>query len=472
MPRLRPSIARSLAGASLPSVSLVGASLVAALASPSARADAPTLQAAIGDPSDFQLSGSMRLRHETLEGQPRAGFAADDEQLAIRTTIAAEYHHKALRIGAELYDSRAWLAPPGSAISAGDVNALEFVQAYVGADLGTTLGAGSDTRIKAGRMTLNLGSTRLVASDEYRNDTNGYTGLRADVKLHSGVAATLIYVLPQQRLPDDPAGVRRQKVVWDRESFALQLWGGVFARPHTIAGATAELTYLHFHEASSPGRPNRERRLNTFGGRLFRAPAAGHWDFEIEGYHQTGSIAASTAPGDVRLPVAASFVRAGFGYRFANKAKLRLSMFYDYASGDGPGGHYARFDTLFGSRRADLGPAGIYNATGRTNISSPEARVEIAPGKRFDAFVGYRALWLSEPTDAFSATGVRDASGRSGSFAGHQIDTRLRYWLVPGVLRGEIDAVWLAKGRFLVTAPNAPHTGDTHYLATALSVTF
>ncbi|WP_295637321.1 alginate export family protein [Novosphingobium sp.] len=459
MPRLRPSIARSLAPAGL---ALVSAPAVAA---------APTLQAAIGNPSDFHLSGSVRLRYETLDGQSRAGFAADDEQLAMRTIIAAEYHHKALRIGAELYDSRAWLAPPGSAISANDVNAFEFVQAYVGADLGASLGAGSDTKIKAGRMTLNLGSTRLVASDDYRNATNGYTGLRADVKAH-GVAATLIYVLPQMRLPDDPAGVRSNKVAWDRESFDVQLWGSVVARPRAIAGATAELTYLHFHEVSSLGRPNRERQLDTYGGRLVRAPAPGHWDFEVEGYHQTGSIATTTAPGAARLPVAASFVRAGFGYAFANKAKLRLSLAYDYASGDGPGGHYARFDTLFGSRRADLAPAGIYNAIGRTNISSPEVRAEIAPDKRFDAFVGYRALWLAEPGDAFSTTGVRDASERSGRFAGHQVDMRLRYWLIPGALRGEVDAVWLAKGRFLSSAPNAPHAGDTHYLSVGLFATF
>jgi hypothetical protein len=35
-----------------------------------------------------------------------------------------------------------------------------------------------------------------------------------------------------------------------------------------------------------------------------------------------------------------------------------------------------------------------------------------------------------------------------------------------------VDAVWLAKGRFLSTAPNAPHTGDTHYISTGLIATF
>ena len=459
MPRLQPSIARSVAATGL------------ALLPAPALAGAPTPQAAIGNPSDFHLSGSVRLRYETLDGQPRAGFAAHDEQLAIRTTIAAEYHHKALRIGVEIYDSRAYLAPAGSAISANDVNAFEPVQAYIGLDLGASLGTGSDTRIKAGRMTLALGSTRLVSSDDYRNATNGYTGLRADVKAH-GLAATLIIVLPQMRLPADQAGVRSNRQVFDRESFDLQLWGGVVERPRTIAGATAELSYFHLNEVSTAASPNRARRLDTYGGRVLRLPKPGRWDFEIEGFHQTGSIAASPAIGAARLPVAASLVHGMIGYSFMDASRLRLSAFYDYVSGDGPGGHYARFDTLFGSRRGEFSPAGIYAAIGRANISSPGVKAEIAPGKRFDAFVTYRALYLAEATDAFSTTGVRDASGRSGSFAGHQIDTRLRYWLIPGVLRGEVDAVLLAKRRFLMTAPNAPRTGDTHYLATALTATF
>lgn len=462
----RPLLAQRTASAALAAASLAGVTLPGA-----ARAEAPTLQAAIGNPSDFHLSGSVRLRYETLDGQPRAGFAAEDQQLAIRTTLAAEYHRDALRIGVELYDSRAYLSPVGSTVSANDVNALEPVQAYVAYDLGAGLGKGSSTQLKAGRMTLNLGSTRLVSSDEYRNATNGYTGLRADVKAH-GIKATLIYVLPQVRLPADAASVRSNQVQLDRETFDLQVWGGVIERPQTIAGASVEATYFHLFEASTAASPNRSRRLDTYGGRLFRLAAPGRWDFELEAIHQTGSIAASAAIGAPRLSVAASLAHATIGYSFKDSAKLRLSAIYDFVSGDGPGGYYARFDTLFGSRRADFGPGGIYAAVGRANISSPGFKAEIAPGKRFDAFASYRALYLAEATDSFSNSGVRDASGRSGSFAGHQIDARLRYWVIPGLLRGEVDAVLLAKGRFLATAPNAPRAGDTHYLATALTAMF
>jgi len=46
---------------------------------------------------------------------------------------------------------------------------------------------------------------------------------------------------------------------------------------------------------------------------------------------------------------------------------------------------------------------------------------------------------------------------------------RARYWLVPGLLRGEVNYSLIGKGHFLRTAPNAPATGDTHYASFALT---
>ena len=453
----------------------LGATLFTAAASlllpRQAMADVPTLQSAIGNPSDFKLAGSIRLRHELLDGQPRVGLRSEDEQLALRSTLMAEYRTGAFRIGGELFDSRAYLDKPGSAISANEVNTFELVQAYVAADWKNPFGPNTALGVQLGRMTLNLGSRRLVAADDYRNTTNGYTGVRADIKLPEG-SATLIYTLPQIRLPDDPPSIQREKVRWDRESFDLKLWGGLMARPNLVAGATAELSYFRLQERDSPDSPTRDRNLHTIGGRLIRDPQSGHWDFEAEGFYQFGNVQASVAPSAAQLPVSAFFFHLDTGYTFPGPAKLRLSVEYDQASGDGPARKFTRFDTLFGMRRADLAPAGIYNAIGRANIRTPGLRAEIAPSKKFDAFAVYRAMWLANRTDAFSTTGVRDVAGRSGSFAGHQIEARIRYWLIPKFLRGEVNALWLAKGRFLETAPNAPATGNTHYLATALTATF
>lgn len=437
----------------------------------SAQAEAPRLQTLLGKSKSVTIKGSVRLRHETLTGQPRANLPSTDEQIALRTTLAVEYKATSnFRVGAEMFDSRAWLGKPGSSVSANDVNTFELVQGYVAIDLAPA--RNTTVTLEAGRFILNLGSRRLVAADDYRNTTNGYTGLRADIKTGDGTSATLIYTLPQMRRPDDQASVLANRSGLDRESFDLRLWGGLAWRPKTVFGATAEASYFRLQERDNPSRPTRDRDLHTVAARLIREPATGRADFEIEGAWQFGNISETARPAARSLDVDAWFIHADAGYTFPGPAHLRLSVEYDRASGDGPGRSYGRFDTLFGMRRADFSPAGVLAAIGRTNIKSPGVRAEIAPDKRLDAFVSYRPMWLAEGTDAFATTSVRDVTRRSGRFAGHQVEGRVRYWVVPGFLRSEVNALWLAKGRFLKSAPNAPRVGDTGYLSTALIATF
>ena len=426
--------------------------------------------AAEGD--GFKLSGSVRLRYEAIDGQARAGFDSSDTLTNIRTQILGEYRTGNVRVGVELFDSRAYGADPGTPFSTNEVNALEPVQAYVAADFKDAFGRGTKLSLMAGRMTLNLGSRRLVAADDYRNTTNGYTGLKADFVGRGEVKATFIYTLPQIRLPDDPQALRDHEVRLDRENFDLVLWGGLLSKGHAIGLAMAELSYFHLGERDAAGRPTRDRSLDTFGGRLIAEPRPGKLDYEIEAFYQTGHVSASLATTAARLPVSSGFVHADVGYSFAGQWKPRLSAELDWASGDRAGGHYGRFDTLFGMRRADLAPAGLYNAVARANIVTPGIRLEATPSKRLDMFAVYRPMWLAAKEDSFSTTGVRDASGRSGSFAGHQIEGRLRYWLIPSRLRFEYDGLLLAKGRFLREAPNAPPKSLTVYNSFNLTVSF
>jgi hypothetical protein len=233
-----------------------------------------------------------------------------------------------------------------------------------------------------------------------------------------------------------------------------------------------EASFYHLGERDQPGRPTRDRSLDTYGGRLIRDPASGHPDMEVEAFYQSGTISASTLAGAARVPVSAWFVHATGGYTFAGPLKARIALQYDRASGDRVGGHYAHFDTLYGMRRADLAPSGLYNAVGRANISTPGMRVDVAPSPRWDALASYHAMWLAEPTDSFSTTNVRDATGHSGAFAGHQVDGRLRWWVEPSWLRFEFDGSLLFKGRFLEDAPNANAGGTTAYASFNLTASF
>ncbi|RJG52853.1 hypothetical protein D0Z70_18495 [Sphingobium terrigena] len=415
------------------------------------------------DKDGLTVTGAMRLRYEAIDGQARAGFNKNDELVNLRTNILAEYRKDNIRIGVELFDSRVWGDKAGTPVTTNEVNAFEPVQAYIAADFDGAFGKATKLTLTAGRMTLNLGSRRLVAADDYRNTTNGYTGLRADIAAPHGWKATLIYTLPQLRLPDNNEDVRDAKVRLDRESFDLVLWGGQISKARALGPAMAELSYFHLGERDAPGRPTRDRSLDTFGGRIIAEPRVGKFDYEIEAFYQTGHVSASLVPTAARQSVGANFIHADMGYSFPGPWKPRLSIEFDRASGDKPGGRFGRFDTLFGMRRADLAPAGLYNAIARTNIVTPGVRLEATPSKRVDWFAAYRPMWLAADQDSFSSTGVRDASGRSGDFAGHQIEARIRYWLVPAQLRFEFDGLLLAKGRFLLDTPNAPPGNWTRY---------
>ncbi|KQX19690.1 hypothetical protein ASD39_16105 [Sphingomonas sp. Root50] len=427
---------------------------------------------ALADDGRLSLVGEMRLRAEAIDGQARAGFDSRDTLLSLRTRLRADYDAGAVRFGAEMFDSRAYGADPGTPLSTSEVNTFELVQAYIAGDIDEPWGEGTRLSLTAGRMMLNLGSRRIVAADDYRNTTSGYTGMRADLTAPKGIRASFIYTLPQMRRPDDPADLRDNRPKIDRESFDAVLWGGLISRDAMIGRAMLEISFYHFGERDSPRLATRDRSLDSFGGRLIAEPAPGRVDYEVELLGQRGSISRSLAADAGRQAVRASFVHADIGYSFRTAWKPRLAIEFDRASGDRAGGRYGRFDTLFGMRRADLAPSGIYAAIGRANIVTPGIRLEAAPSRRLDGFVVYRPMWLAADQDAFSTTGVRDPAGRSGDFAGHQVEGRLRYTLVPERLRLEVDAVLLAKGRFLREAPNATRKRWTRYGSFNLTASF
>jgi hypothetical protein len=325
--------------------------------------------------------------------------------------------------------------------------------------------------VQAGRFTMNLGSRRLISADEYRNTPQAGTGLRTELKFSGKRSATLFYVLPQQHRPDDFDSLLKNRVKLDHEGWDQQLFGALFSKAGLPGRLLAEMGFIRFIEHDTPGRPTRNRGLTNLTGRLMSEPAPGKWDYELEGISQTGSIRASAAANAAPLSLRAHFAHADLGYTFAHSWKPHLNVEWDYASGDETGGHYTRFDTLFGMRRGEFGPSGIYAAIGRANINTLGLRLDGAPTKRLDLLATVKWLWAADRHDSFSTTGIRDASGASGSFAGQQLDARLRYWFVPQRLRGEMNATWLIRGRLLQDAPNASPHGDTHYAAAAITLT-
>lgn len=446
--------------------------LCLAVAARPAAAEPWTLHDAVGAPEALRISGSARIRYEALTGQFRPGLDARDDLISLRTSLFAEYDAGPLRFGAELIDSRAYDSDAGGAVGTGEVNALELVQAYAGVDLGAALGEGSAAKLDIGRFTMDLGSRRLVGRNNFRNTTNAFTGARFDWRGRGREQLSLFYTLPHSRQPSDKASILDNEVEWDRETFDLAFWGAFANLPDAVGDADLDLYLFVLDEDDSAAAATRNRELYTGGWRLFRDPEPGRWDFEIEAAVQLGSIRAGTAADAPRQDVFAWTLHAEAGRQFAGAWAPRLSVEYDQASGDRPGGGYGRFDSLYGPRRPDWGPTGIYGPLGRANIRSPGLRLEVKPSARWDGMVAWRAAWLDSRTDAFAFTGVRDPAGAAGRFAGHQVEARARYWIVPGLLRLEAGGALLLRGRFLEDADTTNGYGDTIYGYSDLTLTF
>ncbi len=424
----------------------------------------------IGSPDNFHLSGSVRLRTEALDGQFRPDRARADQLLSLRTTLFAEYDTGPIRIGAEFYDARGYVQNDDSSADTGVVNTLEFAQYYMGVDLDDALGEGSETRVTVGRMTMTLGSSRLVSRQAFRNSTNAYTGLRLERTAAGGRRFVAFWTMPNVRMPSDAASILDNRAQWDRETSDLQLFGMFNAVP--VGDVLSLETYAYgLVERDAPGFDTTNRHLFTPGFRLKRKPAQG-LDFEVEAMAQYGTVRASRSAADtLDRSVQAYGIHGELGHGWAGRRKPRVAAFFDYYTGNRRGDHN-RFDTLYGGRRFEFGPSGLFGPVSRSNLVSPGIRIESKPTTRLDLMGNVRLLRLDSATDSFGTTNVRDAEGRSGHDAGEQFEAQLRYKLVPDIALLDVGYAYVRKGPFLRNAPNAPATGNTSYAYASMTFTF
>ena len=113
------------------------------------------LATAVGAPDWLKLSGETRVRYETLDGQFRAGREGSDQLLLFRSLLLAEADFGKVAIGAELQDSRTYLADDGTPLGSSIANPLDILQLYVRVDeLPGVFGENSSSQLKVGRQTV------------------------------------------------------------------------------------------------------------------------------------------------------------------------------------------------------------------------------------------------------------------------------------------------------------------------------
>lgn len=365
--------------------------------------------------SELQQEG---LEH--LDDDPRAQSPTARTAVSLRTLLALELSPGPFRAGLELADSRSWANDP-ALLSDRLVNPLEPLTARVGLALG-------DWRVDAGRFTLDLGSRRLVARNDFRNTISGFTGL--DVRGRpAGHSLRAFAVVPVIREPHTGPALVRHDVILDRENLDALLTGLTWASPASRA-FTTDAALLGFVERDGVLRAT-NRRLVTASLRLLRAPAPGSVDGSLELFGQAGLVRASTAPSDTTdLTHLAFSVHADLGVTLSHCWQPRLSALVDLATGDDDStdGRSTRFDPLFAARRFEFGPTGVWGLLSRSNLVSPGVRLGLQPALTVDVFVAWRPAWLWSPRDIWAATGLTAIDAHP--FLGHHLEGRFR-WTPP-----------------------------------------
>jgi len=445
--------------------------LAAAQPAPEVEAKPWRIDRAIDAPTWLRLGLEQQSRFEHLSADFRSKATDDATAFSMRTLASVEASLDSAVAGIELEDSRAY-ASEATELNTTLVDPLEILQAYVGVRRNNLILDKDAFEARVGRLTIDLSTRRVVARNRFRNTINGFTGVDAKWTSPQQHVARAFVAVPVTRLPADAGGLRDNAIDLDEESTDALLWCGYYGSPKLALGSHAELYVVGLHERDGDVA-SRNRQLFTIGARWYRKPARGTVDFEVEVLPQLGKSRATTATEDTaNLDHRAVTTHVELALSPAMPWQPRLALLHDYASGDRDpaDGSTERFDPLFGARRFDFGPTGIYGPFNRSNVQSPGVRASITPSPRFDAFVGYRLFWLAARSDAWVAASVRDAMGDSGSFVGEHLEVQLRWSPLPKNLAIEGGAAYLRRGRFARSAPDTREANPA-YVYTQLTVT-
>jgi hypothetical protein len=415
----------------------------------------------------FEFSGMQRTRYETLDPQFRAGFGDGDETLALQTSLFFNWRRASWHAGGEIMDSRHLGTDDESFANGTTTNALEPIQAFLAWQHGAST-------FRIGRVTQDLGKRRLLARNRYRNTVTSFTGIDWSWTGPDGRAARAFYWVPMRPLPADRDSVLDNDYEHD-EGLRGASFSGLFYALPAFANEHRLEAYVFDAEASSSDDPAVAFDLVTLGARAFRAPQPAEWSYEIETVVQrgkSGGVVGGIARND--LDHRASFLHFEIGYQFDAPGSPNLMLQYDRATGDKDptDTDIDRFNTLFGARRFDFGPTGIYGIVARSNIDSPGVRLTFRPGPKWQAMLAYRSLRLEAARDAWIGSGWRDTSGAAGKSIGRHLEGSFSWQAIPDRLTVETGLAHLWAGGFAEQTAGAAFRGDPQYFYAALTTTF
>ncbi|MGH8558119.1 MAG: alginate export family protein [Methylococcales bacterium] len=411
----------------------------------------------------------FRLRYEYRENDfrpatPNTRFRNDpDNLLLLRTRAYVGIHDilDPLRFAIEFQDSRSYnsLYPRTNS----EVNEFELIQAYAEIYFKNALGHNRPLSIRAGRMHLELLDRRLIGNNQFRNTTNNFEGYRIRFgKKQNNWDLDSFALQPVDRLkyqfdqPDEDTWIYGAVL-------SIKQWSEVIAiQPYFLARSVNGDPY----NSVAANRKN-DQDIYAPGLRVYGLFGDSGFDFDADINKQVGRFGVTrTVNGkdtQVLLKHDALAYSLELGFTFDHDRKPRASLYYGYGTGDKANNSSVSdccnqtFDSFFGFNQ----PWSRNDYFSWDNVRTPKVRLEFTPYQDVRIDMGYGAFWLESKTAAWNRANLRDPTGQSGSFLGHEFDLRLRHKLNPYV-DWSLSYARFTPGDFTkaLAKPNGPFTTE------------
>ncbi len=281
-----------------------------------------------------------------------------------------------------------------------DRNSADYLNFFVDAKMT------DHTTLRIGRQELNYGNQRLVSPLDWANTRRTFEGIKAMYK-NDDLAIDTFFT---NYVPVNPYD-------FDEADYQQRFYGSYLVFTESES-RTWDLYYLGYDNdnPASQVAGQRDFSLHTIGARVNGKKEV--WLYEAEGGGQFGRQSG------LGVDHSAAFGTIGLGKELGLTWSPTLWLYYDYASGNVPGGDFNRFNHLFPLGHKYIG---FIDSAQRSNISSPNALLTMKPNKKTELLFWYHYIGANQAEDIIPGVGFQSAQNTTSKDFGNELDLIAKY---------------------------------------------
>jgi len=284
-----------------------------------------------------------------------------------------------------------------------DINVGDFLNAFIDYSLD------EDLTVRVGRQELLYGAERLISPLDWANTRRTFEGVK------------LMYAADDWRVDGFYTHYVPVKPYELDEADYQQPFYGVWGTYDGWANKTLDVFYIGYDNNHNNAPIVSDFSLDTFGSRLFGTHC--DWLYEFEGGYQFGRQSG------LGLNQDAGFATGGIGHKYPKQLwSPTIWFYYDYASGNFPGGDFNRFNQLFPLSHKYFG---FIDAVQRSNIQSPNVLLTMKPTKKWDFLMWYWYFMADSAADIVPSIGGTPPQSTSMTHFGDELDLLAKYKIGP-----------------------------------------